>query len=75
VREVNEELRRRMHDPIPSQGQWLRQVVTGFFAYHAVLTNFDALAAFRYHIMVLWMLTRRSQKDRTGCDRINRLAD
>ena len=40
-------------------------------------TNADALAAFRYHIMVLWMrtLTRRSQKDRTGWDRINRLAD
>jgi len=57
-----------MHDPIPSQGQWLRQVVTGFFAYDAVPTNLDALAAFRYHIMVLWMrtLTRRSQKDRTG---------
>jgi len=66
-----------MHDPIPSQGQWLQQVMTGFFAYHAVPTNFDALAAFRYHIMVLWMrtLTRRSQKDRTGWDRINRLAD
>jgi hypothetical protein len=33
-----------------------------------VPTNADALAAFRYHIMVLWMrtLTRRSQKDRTG---------
>ena len=60
-----------MHDPIPSQGQWLRQVVTGFFAYHAVPNNFDALAAFRYHIMVLWMrtLTRRSQRtarDGTG---------
>ena len=77
VREVKEELRRRMHDPIPNQGQWLRQVVMGFFAYHAVPTNLDALAAFRYHIMVLWMrmLTRRSQKDRTGWDRINRLAD
>ena len=77
VREVKEELRRRMHDPIPSQGQWLRQVMAGFFAYHAVPTNLDALAAFRYHIMVLWMhtLTRRSQKDRTGWDRINRLAD
>ena len=77
VREVKEELRRRMHDPIPNQGQWLRQVVTGFFAYHAVPTNLDALAAFRYHIMVLWMrtLTRPSQKDRTGWDRINKLAD
>jgi RNA-directed DNA polymerase len=62
VREVKEELRRRMHDPIPSQGRWLRQVVTGFFAYHAVPANVDALAAFRYRIMVLWMrtLTRRN---------------
>src|ERR1700686_4626020 len=35
------------------------------------------LSAIRYHVMVLWMrtLTRRSQKDRTGWDRINRLAD
>ena len=66
-----------MHDPIPSQGQWPRQVVTGFFAYHAVPTNADGLAAFRYHIMVLWVrtLTRRSQKDRTRWDRINKLAD
>ena len=39
LREIKEELRRRMHQPIPQQGQWLRQVATGFFAYHAVPTN------------------------------------
>ena len=39
-----------MHQPIPEQGQWLRQVVTGFFAYHAVPTNGRALAAFRDHV-------------------------
>ena len=62
VREVKEEVRRRMHDPTSSQGQWLRPVVTGFFAYYAVPTNVDTLAAFRYHIMMLWMraLTWRS---------------
>jgi hypothetical protein len=43
LREVKEELRRRMHQPIPEQGRWLRQVVTGFFAYHAVPTNSAAL--------------------------------
>jgi RNA-directed DNA polymerase len=77
VKAVKEELRRRMHEPIPSQGAWLRRVVTGFFAYHAVPTNCDALGAFRYHVLVLWMrtLTRRSQKDRTIWSRINRLAD
>src|SRR6266436_1175288 len=47
LQEIKGELRRRMHQPIPEQGQWLKQVVTGFFAYHAVPTNFPALGAFR----------------------------
>ena len=56
-----------MHQPIPEQGRWLRQVVTGFFNYHAVPTNFPALAAFRCHVIDLWRrsLQRRGQKDRT----------
>jgi hypothetical protein len=33
LREVKEELRQRMHQPIPEQGRWLRQVVAGFFAH------------------------------------------
>jgi hypothetical protein len=28
---------------------WLKQVITGFFNYHAVPTNWDALGAFRLH--------------------------
>jgi hypothetical protein len=43
LKEIKEEVRRRVHRPIPEQGTWLRQVVTGFFAYHAVPTNFRAL--------------------------------
>jgi RNA-directed DNA polymerase len=53
LREVKEELRRRMHRPIPEQGRWLRQVVTGFFAYHAVPTNSAALSAFRYYAVAM----------------------
>ncbi len=45
LRRVKDELRRRMHQPIPEQGSWLRQVTMGFFAYHAVPTNSRALAA------------------------------
>jgi hypothetical protein len=64
LREIKDELRRRMHQPIPEQGQWLRQVVSGFFAYHAVPTNSAALSAFRYRVTDLWRraLQRRSQK-------------
>ena len=77
LREVTEELRRRMHQPIPEQGRWLRQVVSGFFAYHAVPTNSPALSAFRYHVMSLWRrcLRRRSQKDGSTWRRVARLAD
>ena len=39
LRVIKEELRRRMHEPIPRQGKWLGQVVRGYFAYHAVPTN------------------------------------
>ena len=39
-----------MHQPIPKQGRWLAQVVRGYFAYHAVPTNFPALGAFHNHI-------------------------
>jgi hypothetical protein len=51
LQEIKGELRKRMHQPLPAQGQWLRQVVTGYFAYHAVPTNSRALAAFRDHVI------------------------
>ncbi len=77
LKEIKKELRRRMHHPIPQQGNWLKQVVTGYFAYHAVPTNSRALHAFRYHVTDLWRrsLKRRSQKDRTRWDRITKLAN
>ncbi len=77
LHEVKEELRRRMHHPIPEQGIWLRQVVSGFLAYHAVPTNGAALSAFRYHVTDLWRrsLLRRSQKDRFTWKRVGKLAD
>jgi len=77
LRAIKEELRRRMHQPIPRQGQWLRQVVIGYDAYHAVPTNSRALAAFRYHIVDLWRRTlrRRSQKDGSTWERIATIAN
>ena len=77
LKEVKQELRRRMHQPIPEQGQWLRQVVTGFFAYHAVPTNSPALGAFRHHVIDLWRRTlrRRSQTADVTWARMTKLAD
>ena len=74
---IKQELRRRMHQPIPGQGKWLKQVVTGYINYHAVPTNGRALATFRFRVIDLWIRTlrRRSQKDRTAWERIRRLAN
>src|SRR5262249_42303796 len=76
LREIKEELRRRMHEPIPEQGKWLKRVVTGFFNYHAVPTNSDALVAFHYYTTVLWhrSLRRRGQKGAMGWGRMGKLA-
>jgi hypothetical protein len=74
---IKQELRKRMHQPISVQGKWLKQVVTGYFNYHAVPTNSQALAAFRFLVVEIWRraLRRRSQKDRTNWERIARLAN
>jgi group II intron reverse transcriptase/maturase len=76
LQEIKEELRRRMHQSIPEQGKWLRQVVIGYFAYHAVPTNIKSIRAFRHYIVNLWRRTlkRRSQKDNTTWQRIARIA-
>src|SRR5437870_13763732 len=65
-----------MHEPIPEQGRWLKQVVTGFFAYHAVPTNAKALSAFRHYVTDHWRRTlrRRSQKDHLTWVRITKIA-
>jgi hypothetical protein len=77
LKQVKEQMRLRMHEPIASQGRWLAQIVRGYFAYHAVPTNIRALRAFRHGIMNIWRRTlrRRSQKDTMTWQRIERLAD
>ena len=77
LRMIKDELRRRMHQPIPKQGRWLGRVVRGYFNYHAVPTNARALDVFRHHVTDLWRRTlrRRSQKDRLTWERMTQLAD
>lgn len=67
LKALKAELWQRMHEPIPEQGKWLAQVVRGYFAYHAVPTNFKSLDVFRYHVTDLWRRTlrRRGQRDST----------
>jgi RNA-directed DNA polymerase len=76
VREVKTELQRRMHQSIPEQGKWLKQVVAGYFNYHAVPTNSRALVAFRTEVVKRWqrVLSRRSQTGGVSWERMTQLA-
>jgi len=76
LREVHEELRRRINDPIPEQGAYLRSVVAGHVRYYGVPGNSFAIHAFRGRVEWLWrqVLLRRSHKARIKWERVKRLA-
>jgi group II intron reverse transcriptase/maturase len=75
LHEVKAELQRRRHQPIPEQGEWLQSVVRGHFEYYAVPTNGQPLNRFRTQVVRHWhrSLRRRSQRDRTNWQRMQRL--
>jgi RNA-directed DNA polymerase len=75
LNEVKAELRRRMHQPIPEIGQWLRSVVDGHNRYYGVPMNEPALHLFRIQVGRLWhrTLSRRSQNGRIPWDRMHRI--
>lgn len=66
LRSIKERLRRRMHDPIPDIGRWLQGIVRGYFAYHAIPTNYPTLKAFRHHLIRIWYKTLRHRSQRDG---------
>jgi RNA-directed DNA polymerase len=74
---IKQELRQRMHQPIREQGKWLKQVVGGYFRYHAVPTNSHALKQFRDGVVDRWrrLLSRRSQKGNQTWTRTAMLVD
>ena len=77
VQAIKQELRRRMHQPIPVQGKWLRQVVSGYFNYHAVPMNTRSLVVFRHRITLLWrrVLRQRGQNAAPTWPRMRQLVN
>jgi len=75
--EVKAELKRRMHDPVPEVGKWLRSVVEGHNRYYGVPMNYPALRVFRFQVVRLWhrALSRRSQNGRVLWDRMLRVTN
>ncbi len=64
---IKQQLRQKLHAPVPVVGQWLKRVVEGHYRYHAVPGNISMLSRFRERLCRLWRqaLGRRSQKRST----------
>ena len=75
LKEVRAELRRRLHDPIPEVGHWLRSVVNGHCRYYGVTGNYPSISRFRYEVAKSWyrVLRRRSQRVSLTWERMARL--
>ena len=76
LRQVKQQLRERMHDPVPQTGQWLKSVVQGYFNYYAVPGNLDESGGVPGSgaSTLVATLRRRSQKRRITWTRILVLA-
>ena len=77
IRKLNElriEARRRMHQPMAKQHEWLSAVLRGHFAYFGLPSNMRSMVGFAYEVRRLWQraLARRSQRGMTW-DRFNRM--
>jgi RNA-directed DNA polymerase len=66
LKEIGEELRKRMHEKVGGTLKWLKTVVRGYFQYHAVPGNEERMKAFLHEVRRTWlrMLRRRSQRTR-----------
>ena len=75
LREVKQQLRRRMHARIAETGEWLKRVVEGYFNYHAIPGNRRSLCTFRSALARHWrrVLARRSQVAKMQWRRMRRL--
>lgn len=74
LNEMKQEFRRRMHDDLREQGEWVKAVLRGHYRYYGVPFNSDSLWSFAYHVQVLWYraLKRRSQKSRLTWERFTK---
>ena len=75
LKALKAELQRRKHHRTTVVGVWLRQVVLGFYQYHAVPGNSTQLRIFCRRVMRLWwsVLTRRSQRAKVRWGRLSPL--
>jgi group II intron reverse transcriptase/maturase len=75
LKELRQEMKRRMHTQVREQHRWLSRILRGHYAYYGVTGNSYGLHRFRNQAVKAWLrvLQRRSQKRRVSWDRFNAL--
>lgn len=75
LKQLKQEIRRRIRQPIPTQGAYLRQVLLGYFQYFSIPGISRIMDKFRKSVSWLWYraLRRRSHKTRLTWERMLRL--
>jgi len=63
---ISREARKRRHEPVRKQYEWLRSVLRGHYNYYGVPGNYDVMENFLKHVRWIWhhQLQRRSQRAR-----------
>jgi group II intron reverse transcriptase/maturase len=75
LKELRQEARKRMHDPVRQQQKWLTSVLRGHYAYYGITGNLWSLVSFAFEVGKLWqrVLRRRSQNSGLTWQRYNDL--
>jgi len=71
LKELRQEMRRRMHHRLGDQHRWLAAVLRGHYAYFGIPGNSTCLDRFRFQVMKAWrrVLLRRSQRPKLSWER------
>jgi RNA-directed DNA polymerase len=75
LKELKQEFRRRVHEPLKEQGTWISAVLRGYYQHYGIPYNSDAMESFLYHVKRLWRraLSRRSQKAELTLEKFGKL--
>lgn len=71
LKELRQEMRRRMHHRLGDQHRWLAAMLRGHYAYFGIPGNSTCLDRFRFQVMKAWrrVLLRRSQRPKLSWER------
>ena len=77
LKELRLEMRRRMHQRVRDQHQWLSSVLNGHYAYYGIPGNSACIDHFHLEVTKewRWVLRRRGQKRKLSWERFNALRE